>query len=237
MRLPEEVRKQIEESTGIIALDTTMQTAAGNQAVSMTDIFSRNLTLADKSQVAINGATDTVNNDTSLENAYGDLATKSDNKFKENINYEKGKAATSDYMLGAEKGGNDSKWSFWDLLFGIGRKGNQSMRDGLGDGSPSVLAEDALVDYFLGADKGIKKQGNKTIRNVQEYAKKINTNFGKTLGTAELGLNNKIGAINSKIINGTKMIYTTPTLNIYTQGELDIRKVADEVNKVFGSKY
>lgn len=236
-RLPEPVRQQIQDATGIIALDTTMQTAAGNQANSMSTLFSQNLKLADKSQIAINGATDTVNQDTTLSNAYGNLATKSNDKFKENINYEKGKSATSDYMLGAEKGGNDSKWSFWDLLFGIGRKGNQSMRDGLGDGSPSVLAEEALVDYFLGADNGIKKQGNKTIKNIQEYAKKINTNFGKTLETAELGLNNKIGAINSKIINGTKMIYTTPTLNIYTQGELDIRKVADEVNKVFGSQY
>ena len=236
-RLPEPVREQIQKSTGIIALDTTMQDSAGNKATTMTSFFSQNLKLADKSQTAINGATDTVNANTSLPNAYGDLGTKSDDKFKENINYEKGKSATSDYMLGAEKGGNDSKWSFWDLLFGIGRRGNQSMRDGLGDGSPSVLAEDALVDYFLGADKGIKKQGTKTIGNIQDYAKKINTKFNKTLGTAELGLNNKIGAINSKIINGTKMIYTTPTLNIYTQGELDIRKVADEVNKVFGSQY
>lgn len=236
-RLPEPVRQQIQDATGIIALDTTMQTAAGNQANSVTDVFGRNLTIAEKSREVINSASSTVDSNTSLQNAYGDLGIRSDDKFKENVNYEKGKSATTDYMAGAEEGGNSSKWSFWDLLFGIGRKGNQRMRDGLGDGSPSVLAEDALVDYFLGADKGIKKQGTKTIGNIQDYAKKINTKFNKTLGTAELGLNNKIGAINSKIINGTKMIYTTPTLNIYTQGELDIRKVADEVNKVFGSQY
>lgn len=236
-RLPEPVRQQIQDATGIIALDTTMQTAAGNQANSVTDVFGRNLTIAEKSREVINSASSIVDSNTSLQNAYGDLGIRSDDKFKENVNYEKGKSATTDYMAGAEEGGNSSKWSFWDLLFGIGRKGNQRMRDGLGDGSPSVLAEDALVDYFLGADKGIKKQGTKTIGNIQDYAKKINTKFNKTLGTAELGLNNKIGAINSKIINGTKMIYTTPTLNIYTQGELDIRKVADEVNKVFGSQY
>ena len=237
MKLPEETRKKIEESTGVIAADVGLANTAGQTASNATMLFGNNLKLADRSQIAVDGATDTINNNTSLENAYGNLATKSNDKFKENINYEKGKSATSDYMLGAEKGGNDSKWSFWDLLFGIGRKGNQSMRDGLGDGSPSVLAEDALIDYFLGADKGIEKQGGKTIKNIQGYAKKINSNFNKTLGTAELGLSNKIGAINSKIINGTKMIYTTPTLNIYTQGELNIREVADEVNKVFGSQY
>ena len=232
MRLPEEVRNKIQESTGVIALDTTMQTATGNQASKMITLFSENLKLADTSQIAIDGATDTVNKNTSLAFAYGDLGTKSNNEFKKEINYEKGKSATTDYMLGAEKGGNNSKWSFWDLLFGIGKRGNQSMRDGLGDGSPSVLAEEALVDYFLGADKGIIKQGNKTIKNIQEYANKINEKFGKTLGSADLEINKKLGAINSKIINGTKMIYTTPTLNIYTQGELNIRKVVDEVNKI-----
>lgn len=236
-RLPEPVRQQIQNATGIIALDTTMQDETKNQAVLMTDMFSRNLTIASKSRDAIEGASNVVNSDTSLTSAYKSLGSKSDSEFTKNINYEKGKSASSDYMKGANKGGDESKWNFWNLLFGIGKKGNQSMRDGLGDGSPSVLAEEALVDYFLGADNGIEKQGPKTIRNIQDYAQKINTNFGKTLDTAELGLNDKIGAINSKIINGTRTIYTTPTLNIYTQGELDIRKVADEVNRVFGSQY
>ena len=111
------------------------------------------------------------------------------------------------------------------------------MRDGLGDGSPSALAEEALVDYFLGADNGIEKQGRKTINKIKDYAQDINEKFGKTLGTAELGINQKLSAINSKIINGTKTIYTTPNLNIYTQGEVDIRKIANEVNRIFGSQY
>ena len=237
MRLPEEVRNKIQETTGVIALDTTMQTAAGNQASGMITLFSENLKLADTSQIAINETTDTINKNTSLELAYGDLGTRSNNEFKKEINYEKGKSATTDYMLGAEKGGNNSKWSFWNLLFGIGRQGNQSMRDGLGDGSPSALAEEALVDYFLGADNGIEKQGRKTINKIKDYAQDINEKFGKTLGTAELGINQKLSAINSKIINGTKTIFTTPNLNIYTQGEVDIRKIADEVNRIFGSQY
>ena len=46
-----------------------------------------------------------------------------------------------------------------------------------------------------------------------------------------------INSINGEIKKQTKMIYTTPTLNIYTQGEVNIRKIADEVNRIFGSKY
>ena len=43
--------------------------------------------------------------------------------------------------------------------------------------------------------------------------------------------------ISRKAANGTKTIFTTPTLNIYTQGEVNIRKIADEVNRIFGSQY
>ena len=72
---------------------------------------------------------------------------------------------------------------------------------------------------------------------ISSYAQKINKQFGKTLGNTDIGINDKISSINSKIINGTKMIYTTPTLNIYTQGELDMKKIVNEVNKYFGSQY
>ena len=111
------------------------------------------------------------------------------------------------------------------------------MRAGLGDGSPSKLAEEALVDYFLGADKGAKKQGSKTVSNVEKYAKEINSKFSKNLQSASLDISSSIGDISQKVINGTRTIFTTPTLNIYTQGPLNIKKVADEVNKYFGSKY
>ena len=44
-------------------------------------------------------------------------------------------------------------------------------------------------------------------------------------------------AVGKEIRDQTKMIFTTPTLNIYTKGEVNIRKIADEVNRIFGSKY
>ena len=237
MRLPKSVRQQIEEATGIIASDINMSNAAGQTATNTSMIFGKNLKIADKAIQELNETSNEVNSNSNVETAFQNKGIGADNKFTETINYEKGKSATSDYLAGANEGGNESKWSFWDLLFGIGRKGNQSMRDGLGDGSPSVLAKEAVVDYFLGADIGAKKQGPKTVKKIEEYAKQINQNFSKTLSSADLGINNKLGAINSKIINGTKTIFTTPTLNIYSQGELNIRKVADEVNRIFGSQY
>ena len=49
----------------------------------------------------------------------------------------------------------------------------------------------------------------------------------------ELNVSSKL----NNLSNSTKMIFTTPTLNIYTQGEVNIRKIADEVNRIFGSQY
>ena len=239
LRLPEPVRQQIQNATGIITLDTTMQNAAGEKGNNITLYFGQNLKIADKAVEELNTTTNEVDSNTNVETAFQNKGINANDKFTENINYEKGKSATSDYLKGANEGGDEGKWSFWDLLFGIGRKGNQKMRDGLGDGSPSVLAKEAVIDYFLGADIGAKKQGPKTVKNIEEYAKQINQNFGKTLGSADLGINNKLGAINSKIINGTKTVYTTPqiTFNVQKMNEENLQECFNFINRKFGSQY
>ena len=237
-KMPEEMQNKIQQMTGIVASNISFPNSVSGLASKSKGYFQSLFDLETVTEDKISKSIEKIDNNKILfGSATEELAKEGKNKFSEYINSQKGKDATSDYMKGAEKGIEQKKKSFWDLLFGIGRQGNQSMRDGLGDGSPSALAEEALVDYFLGADNGIEKQGRKTINKIKDYAQDINEKFGKTLGTAELGINQKLSAINSKIINGTKTIYTTPNLNIYTQGEVDIRKIANEVNRIFGSQY
>ena len=234
-----EMQQKIQNMTGIVASNTTLPESVGGLASRSQGYFQ---TLFDIERVTadeITGATGIINKDTSFETATENTAKEGANKFNEYINLENGKKASSDYLKGANEGGDEGKWSFWDLLFGIGRKGNQKMRDGLGDGSPSVLAKEAVIDYFLGADIGAKKQGPKTVKNIEEYAKQINQNFGKTLESADLGINNKLGAINSKIINGTKTVYTTPqiTFNVQKMNEENLQECFNFINRKFGSQY
>lgn len=178
-----------------------------------------------------------INENKSVQSALENTGTEGKSKFEENINKEKASGATDDYMKGANEGIENKKKSFWDLLFGIGKKGNQSMRDGLGDGSPSVLAKKALIDYFLGADIGIEKQGSKTLDKISDYASMMNEEFSKNMNFPQIHDFGKLqGKLSNKIIDSTKTVYTTPNLTIYTQ-EFDARKIADEVNKVFGSQY
>lgn len=234
-----EMQQKIQNMTGIVASNTTLPESVGGLASRSQGYFQ---TLFDIERVTadeITGATGIINKDTSFETATENTAKEGANKFNEYINLENGKKASSDYLKGANEGGDEGKWSFWDLLFGIGRKGNQKMRDGLGDGSPSVLAKEAVIDYFLGADIGAKKQGPKTVKNIEEYAKQINQNFGKTLESADLGINNKLGAINSKIINGTKTVYTTPQIifNVQKMNEENLQECFNFINRKFGSQY
>ena len=236
-KMEPDMQEKIQVMTGILAANTSLSDNAADMARRTGGSFNANLNFKRITEEEIEGATAIINVNKSFEEATGNIANEGTKKFNEYINSQKGEDAASDYLAGANQGANNKKSSFWDLIFGIGKKANQKMRDGLGDGSPSVLAKEAVIDYFLGADIGAKKQGPKTVKNIEEYAKQINKNFGKTLESTNLGINNKLGAISSKIINGTQTVYTTPTLNIYTQGELNIRKVADEVNRIFGSKY
>lgn len=234
-----DTRKRIESVTGIIATDPTMPNQMGLKAGEMTTVFNQNLSLAKPTEEEVGNASSFLNSNKSLFLATENIADKSSKKFEEYINSENGRKATNDYMDGAENGINRKKKSFLDLLFGIGRQGNQRMRDGLGDGSPSILAERALVDYFLGADNGIEKQGNKTIRNIQDYAKKMNTQFNKTMINKNFNTNGISRAMSSKIINTNKTIFTTPQIvfNVQQLDEKNLDKCFNYINKKFGSKY
>lgn len=184
--MPEEMKNKIEQMTGIVANETGFPNSVGGLANRSKGYFQTLFDLKGVTKGKLATATKEVNNNTAFGLAMQNKAEEGTKKFKTYINLQNGRSATTDYMQGGENGINQKKKSFWDLLFGIGRQGNQSMRKGLGDGSPSVLAEEALVDYFLGADNGIEKQGDKTIKNIQEYARKMNTEFGENLETTQI---------------------------------------------------
>ena len=105
MRLPIEVRKRIEESTGVIALDTTMPNAAGNKATVVTDVFGRNLTIADKARKDISNTSNTFSRDTTVQNEAGKLGRDASNSFKNSANGEQtGKNFLQGLLTGIRNG-------------------------------------------------------------------------------------------------------------------------------------
>lgn len=97
MRLPEEVRNRIQESTGIIALDTTMPDAAGNKAISTTNVFDRNLTLPEKTQDQIGKSAELLRNDTTIQNEGGGVGSRTSSSF---VNSADGEQTGIDFLQG-----------------------------------------------------------------------------------------------------------------------------------------
>ena len=187
-----------------------------------------------------------INADISVEEATKNLGHDAGISFTTEFDKKAGQDATKDYMQGAKNGITSERGSLWELLFNTGQRANSNMRAGLGDGSPSVLAKKALIDYFLGADIGAEKQAPKTLNKIEKYGKEMNDVFTEQMSATEFKgikipkvreMEKLQSNLNGKVDEKTKMIFTTPTLNIYTQGEVNIREIADEVNKIFGSKY
>lgn len=86
-------------------------------------------------------------------------------------------------------------------MFNIGSRGNSQFRKGLGDGSPSVLAEKALTDYFAGAEIGADKSGKQILDTLNKYGKEANNEFNKGLNkkTSE---NELFGSLSNSLLKG-----------------------------------
>ena len=218
-----------------------------NLAKSNLEAFNNGISdLAPDLQLKIMQMAGIINADTSVEEAAKNLGDDAGVSFTTEFDKKAGQDATKDYMQGAKNGITSERGSLWELLFNTGQKANSNMRAGLGDGSPSVLAKKALIDYFLGADIGAKKQAPKTLNKIEKYGKEMNDVFTEQMSATEFKgikipkvreMEKLQSNLNGKVDEKTKMVFTTPTLNIYTQGEVNIREIADEVNKIFGSKY
>lgn len=76
---------KVQNLTGIIARDTTMETATGNQAQRMTDMFDQKLTLSGKTADEINSINAELKNNTSVEEGAKELAGDANKGFNTNV--------------------------------------------------------------------------------------------------------------------------------------------------------
>ena len=99
-------------------------------------------------------------------------------------------------------------------------------------GSPSKVMRKLYNFVMQGMELGLEDEENQLYKEAGNIAKTVQQKL-----TYPAYNNSNLGKLNSNVIDSTQTIFTTPTLNIYTQGEVNIRKIADEVNRIFGSQY
>lgn len=187
--------------TKVEDLTPEMVRVYGNIAEYSTEEFSKAIAvLPEDVQKILRNLVQKISTNTTLPGANASLGERAAEAFREKYNSNTGKAASDDYLEGAEKGLNSSSGSFWNLLFNIGHRGNSQFRKGLGDGSPSVLAEEALDDYFKGAEIGANKSGRKILNTLNNYGKEANNEFNKGLNKKRTN-NNLFKSISNELIN------------------------------------
>ena len=98
--------------------------------------------------------------------------------------------------------------------------------------SPSRETRKIFENVMKGAEIGLDDEERNLYSKVNEIANKMKIKL------ADITPN--MGAIKQSVIDQTKTVFTTPTLNIYAQDELTpakINTIIDTVNNRLGSKY
>lgn len=192
--------------------------------------------LSPEMQQKINEVTTTVNNDTTVETATGELGKEAADKFDENAD---GKQSGINFVAGAREGIEDKKTrsSLFGSLVALGKQIISTFNNSLDEHSPSEESKKSGINFVKGPILGIRKEKGNLLNEVNKLGKDMVKEFNATANPKLLKLSAMQANLNSNVIDKTQMIFTTPTLNIYTQKDVNIREIADEVNRIFGSHY
>lgn len=98
--------------------------------------------------------------------------------------------------------------------------------------SPSRETRDIFQNVMKGAELGLQDEQKALNKQVDAIANQMKSNFSNMIPN--------MGTIKQSVIDQTRTVFTTPTLNIYAQDELTpnkINSIIDTVNRRLGSQY
>lgn len=195
------------------------------------DVYSEYLgKMTPEMQQKIKDITGVIINDTSVQNEAASLGKRINSNLTSNLD---GITSGKNYVAGITQGVSNNKLlnKLYLKVQSLGRGMVNTLNTSLDEHSPSKLTEKTGINFVQGLINGTLDKRKEVLNSVEllgnDMANRLNMNLD------ELNVSSKL----NNLSNSTKMIFTTPTLNIYTQGEVNIRKIADEVNRIFGSQY
>lgn len=241
-KMAPEMRKKIQEATGVVIANTPEFAAqAGKMGKRVVSEFDKNGQAKEEALKTLQGYYEGLNNKEKNELLKKTIGKKAKEVAKQ---FEKGDYETSgkNVLEGIYNGLNNRTLgqSLIDKAAGIARSIANQFNIQWDEHSPSKLMEQKAEYLLQPIGTVFSKRENELVKKAGNLAKRVIGGFDKSFALNEdlFAPNTKaFNALNTNVINGTKTIFTTPTLNIYTQGEVNIRKIADEVNRIFGSQY
>lgn len=178
--------------------------------------------------------TQIVSNDTNVIDAIKELAKNSEDAFDNNVNAQE---SGENFVQGIEKGVNNKSSNLISRIATLGKNMVKSLNQSLDEHSPSKISEESGENFVQGTINGLKSKEKEVLNLINKLGSNLVNKFNKSFNEVSLNTGFANAKLNSRVIDSTRTIFTTPTLNIYTQGEVNIRKIADEVNRIFGSQY
>ena len=135
-------------------------------------------------------------------------------------------------MEGMLNGMKDKEPSLFAKATGIANGILSRLKKSFDIHSPSRETRDIFQNVMKGAELGLEDEQKALNKQVDDIANQMKTNFSNMVPNMD--------AIKQSVIDQTKTVFTTPTLNIYAQDELTPAKmnsIIDTVNRRLGSKY
>lgn len=145
---------------------------------------------------------------------------------------EEAKKAMDETMNGMLEGMKEKEPTLWAKASNIAGGVLSRLKTAFDIHSPSKKTRKIFENVMKGAEIGLDDEENKLYAQVNEMANKMKTRLAD--------ITPKMGTIKQSVIDQTKTVFTTPTLNIYAQDELTPSKmnsIIDTVNRRLGSKY
>lgn len=241
-KMAPEMQKKIQEATGVVIANTPeFAKQAGIMGKKVVGEFDKNGEAKQKALKTLQGYYEGLNNKEKNELLKRTVGKKADQVAKQ---FENGDYETSgkNVLQGIYNGLNNRTLgqSLINKAAGIAKSIANQFNIQWDEHSPSKLMKQK-TEYLLEPISTVfSKKESKLIKDAKNLAKGIVKGFDSSFA-----LNNdfimpnlkSLDKLNNKVIDSTKTIFTTLTLNIYTQREVNIRKIADEVNRIFGSQY
>ena len=227
-KMEPDMRQKIENMTGIVASNTSLPNSVAGLASKSTGYFQTLLDFERVEKDELEGATTVLNNDTTVENATGDLAQRTQTILESNDTSRWGEDMVEGLGKGIDRKGKSS-W-FTDILSGVADKISSFLHFSRPDVGPLREYEKWMPDMIEGLSKSLDNSSYRLLNS----AKNLTNNLYK-----ELDFGNFAKDIDGRITTKTQTIFTTPQVifNVQEMNEENLNRCFNYINRKFGSKY
>ena len=244
-KMTPDMQRKIQDATGIIAAGTPqMQEKAGELGKKTVDEFDKNADAKQKALSTISGYLKGLDDETKKQLLKQAGIEDADTVLKEldkgDISEKNGK----NILEGLWKGLQNGTWKgkILSAAAGLADAVNKKFtgKSGWDEHSPSKKMKKFAEYYIQPISDVINKRKSGILNTAQSLVSSINDKFNTDIKIPNIQDFGKLqGNLSSKVIDGTKTIFTTPQI-VFNVQELDKDKLEqcfNYVNKKFGSKY